>query len=184
MLLLIVAVGLLALSGFLVSEVVSMPERQRRTLVRRAAHYGAARNKPTDRERASLHDRMLVPVSGRIARLMLRLNPRESLDTVQQRLLAAGMHDVSPSGFLAAKAILAGGGLVRRDAADDDLERADRAPAHAGVHGGRLDRAGLDRRAPGDAPAGGRSAGSSPTRSTCSRSASRPASASTARSRS
>jgi len=112
MLFLIVAVGLLALSGFLVSEVVSMPERQRRTLVRRAAHYGAPRNKPTERERASLHERMLVPVSGRIARLMLRLNPRESLDTVQQRLLAAGMHDVSPSGFLAAKAILAGAGLL------------------------------------------------------------------------
>ena len=112
MLFLIVAVGLLALSGFLVSEVVSMPERQRRALVRRAAHYGAVRNKPTERERASLHDRMFVPVTGRLARLMLRLNPRESLDTVQQRLLAAGMHDVSPSGFLAAKAILAGGGFL------------------------------------------------------------------------
>ena len=112
MLFLIVAVGLLALSGFLVSEVVSEPERQRRTLVRRAAHYGAVRAQPTDRDRASLRDRMLVPASGRIARLMLRLNPRESLDTVQQRLLAAGMHDVSPSGFLAAKAILAGAGLV------------------------------------------------------------------------
>ncbi|HVN62171.1 MAG TPA: type II secretion system F family protein [Gaiellaceae bacterium] len=112
MLFLIVAVGLLALSGFLVSEVVSEPERQRRTLVRRAAHYGAVRAQPTDRDRASLRDRMLVPATGRIARLMLRLNPRESLDTVQQRLLAAGMHDVSPSGFLAAKAILAGGGLA------------------------------------------------------------------------
>ena len=112
MLLLILAVGLLALSGFLVSEVVSLPERQRRTLVRRAAHYGAVRAAPTERERANLHERMLVPISGRIARLMLRLNPRESLDSVQQKLLAAGMHDVSPSGFLAAKAILAGGGLV------------------------------------------------------------------------
>ena len=112
MLLLIVAVGLLAFSAYIVSEVVSLPERQRRTLVRRAAHYGAVRAQPTERERATLHERMLVPVSGRIAGWMLRLNPRESLDTVQQRLLAAGMHDVSPSGFLAAKAILAGGGLL------------------------------------------------------------------------
>jgi tight adherence protein C len=112
MLLLIIAVGLLALSGFLVTEVVSLPERHRRALVRRAAHYGAVRPTPTGRERATLQERMLVPVQGRIARLMLRLNPRESLDTVQQKLLAAGMHDVSPSGFLAAKAILAGGGLL------------------------------------------------------------------------
>jgi tight adherence protein C len=112
MLFLIVAVGLLALSVFLVSEVVTLPERQRRALVRRAAHYGAERTAPATRERQSLHERMLVPVSGRIAGLMLRLNPRESLDQVQQRLLAAGMRDVSPSGFLAAKAILAGVGLV------------------------------------------------------------------------
>jgi tight adherence protein C len=112
MLLLIAGVCLLALSAYLVSEVVTLPERQRRALVRRAAHYGAVRVAPSGRERTSLHERMLVPVSGRLASWMLRLNPRESLDTVQQRLLAAGMHDVSPSGFLAAKAILAGVGLL------------------------------------------------------------------------
>ena len=112
MLLLIIAVGLLALSAFLVTEVVALPERQRRALVRRAANYGATSARPRERERATLHERMLVPVSGRLAGLMLRLNRRESLDQVQQRLLAAGMHDVSPSGFLAAKAILAGVGLV------------------------------------------------------------------------
>ncbi len=111
MLLLIAGVCLLALSAYLVSEVVTLPERQRRALVRRAAHYGAVRVAPAGRERTTLHERMLVPVSGRLARMMLRLNPRESLDAVQQKLLAAGMHDVSPSGFLAAKAILAGAGL-------------------------------------------------------------------------
>jgi tight adherence protein C len=112
MLLLIAGVCLLALSAYLVSEVVTLPERQRRALVRRAAHYGAVRVAPAGRERTTLHERMLVPVSGRLARMMLRLNPRESLDAVQQKLLAAGMHDVSPSGFLAAKAILAGAGLL------------------------------------------------------------------------
>ena len=112
MLFLILAAGLLALSVYIVSEVVTQPERQRRSLVKRAAHYGAVRSAPTARDRQSVHDRLLVPVSGRIAGLMLRMNPRESLDKVQQRLLAAGMHDVSPSGFLAAKAILAGAGLA------------------------------------------------------------------------
>jgi tight adherence protein C len=43
---------------------------------------------------------------------MLRLNPRESLEQVQLRLLAAGMPGVSPSGFLAAKGVLAGTGLL------------------------------------------------------------------------
>lgn len=112
MLFLILALGLLAFSVFLVFEVVALPERQRRTLVQRAAHYGAVRSPQGAKERLTLHERLLVPVSARLARLMLRLNPRESLEQVQQRLLAAGMRDVSPSGFLAAKAILAGVGLV------------------------------------------------------------------------
>ena len=55
---------------------------------------------------------MLVPVSGRVASLVLRLNRRESVEHVQQRLLAAGMNTVSPSGYLAAKGLLAGVGGV------------------------------------------------------------------------
>ena len=38
---------------------------------------------------------------------MLRLNRRENLEQVQQRLLAAGLSAVSPSSFLATKALLA-----------------------------------------------------------------------------
>jgi tight adherence protein C len=41
---------------------------------------------------------------------MLRVNRRENVEHVQQRLLAAGLGHVSPSSFLAAKGILAGGG--------------------------------------------------------------------------
>ena len=38
------------------------------------------------------------------------MNRRENLEQVQQRLLAAGLRSVSPSSFLATKAVLAVGG--------------------------------------------------------------------------
>jgi tight adherence protein C len=55
---------------------------------------------------------VLLPATGRLAGLMLRLNRRESLTLVQQRLLAAGMNTVSPSGYLAAKGFLSAVGAL------------------------------------------------------------------------
>src|SRR5436190_11009402 len=110
MLLLIVAATFLAAALFVGAEVATMPERDRRALVRRAARYGTPRLAAQREERLSLRERVLVPLSGRVAGLMLRVNRGESLEKVQQRLLAAGMGGVSPSGFLAVKGVLAGGG--------------------------------------------------------------------------
>jgi tight adherence protein C len=112
MLLLIVAAACLAGSIFAVAQVATLPERERRSLVRRAASYGAVHVSAGREERQSLRERVLVPASARIAGLILRLNRRESLEQVQLRLLAAGMGAVSPSGFLAAKGMLAGAGAV------------------------------------------------------------------------
>jgi tight adherence protein C len=112
MLLLIVASACLAVSLYVATELATLPERERRSLVRRAARYGAVRTAAAREERLSLRERVVVPLSGRIARLMLRLNRHESLEQVQQRLLAAGLPTVSPSGFLAAKGFLAGTGAL------------------------------------------------------------------------
>ncbi len=112
MLLLIVAAACLAGFAYVVAEVVTLPERERRSLVHRAARYGAVRVAAAREERLSLRERLLVPASARLAGLILRLNRHESLEQVQQRLLAAGMGTVSPSGFLAAKGVLAGVGAV------------------------------------------------------------------------
>ena len=110
MLLLIVASACVAGSAYVVAQLTTQPERERRSLVRRAASYGAVRLTATREERLSLRERVLVPASAKIAGLVLRMNRRESLEQVQQRLLAAGMGTVSPSGYLAAKGFLAGGG--------------------------------------------------------------------------
>src|SRR5712691_3416634 len=112
MLLLIVAAACLAAALFVGAEVATMPERDRRALVRRAARYGTPRLAAQREERLSLRERLLVPASGRVAGLMLRLNRHETLEKVQQRLLAAGMAGVSPSAFLSLKGILAGAGAI------------------------------------------------------------------------
>jgi tight adherence protein C len=112
MLLLIIASACLAASAYVVGQMATQPERERRALVRRAATYGAERV-PTGRpERVSLYERVLAPAAARVAGLMLRMNRRENLEKVQHRLLAAGFTSVSPSSFLAAKAFLAGGGAL------------------------------------------------------------------------
>jgi tight adherence protein C len=109
-LLLIIASACIAGSIYVVTQVATAPERERRALVRRAARYGAVRIAAAREDRLSLRERVLVPGSARVAGLVLRLNRRESLEQVQQRLLAAGMSTVTPSGYLAAKGLLAGVG--------------------------------------------------------------------------
>ena len=107
MLLLIIASACFAGSVFVLGQVATLPERERRSLVRRAANYGAVRTAAAREERLSLRERVVVPAASKIARAMLRLNPRENLEHVQQRLLAAGLSAVSANSFLATKALLA-----------------------------------------------------------------------------
>ena len=107
MLILIVASACLAGAALVMTRVATQPERDRRSLVRHAARYGAVRIPSARDDRPSLRERVLIPATARIAGLMLRVNRREGIDQVQQRLLAAGMNTVSPSGFLAGKGFLA-----------------------------------------------------------------------------
>jgi tight adherence protein C len=110
MLLLIIASACFAGSVFVLSQVATLPERERRSLVRRAGNYGALRTAAAREERLSLRERVVVPAASRIAQAMLRLNRRENLEHVQQRLLAAGLSAVAPNSFLATKALLAASG--------------------------------------------------------------------------
>jgi tight adherence protein C len=110
MLILIIASACVAGATYVVGQVATAPERDRRALVRRAAAYGAIRIPDGQEERKSLRERVLVPAAARLAGLMLRVNRRDSVELVQQRLLAAGLGQISPSSFLATKGFLAGGG--------------------------------------------------------------------------
>jgi tight adherence protein C len=113
MLVVVMAGICLALGAYLAAEAATYPVRERRALLRRAARYGSAAQSYVPREeRLPLRERVLVPLSVSVAALVLRLNRHESLERTQLRLMAAGMGGVSPRAFLAAKGLLAAGGLV------------------------------------------------------------------------
>jgi tight adherence protein C len=110
---LFLGIASLGLAVFLVSEVATLPLRQREDSIRRAGRYGESRRRANDRPNAqSFRDRALVPMSTGLARFVLRVNPRATIDSINLKLLSAGMgRTLSPTTYLAAKALLGAGGF-------------------------------------------------------------------------
>jgi tight adherence protein C len=110
----VIFVGLacLAASAYFVGDAVTMPARQRRTSVRRAARYGTFRPAFGNAQRP-FRERVLAPLGERLARWTLKLHPKTTIEGVSARLLAAGLgRTLSPTAFLAFKSGLAIGGVV------------------------------------------------------------------------
>jgi tight adherence protein C len=109
-----IVLGALCLAGaaYLLGDAVTLPARERRTSVRRAATYGKVRTARGDQQ-LPFKERVLVPTGERLARWTLRLHPRTTTDGVSARLLAAGLgRSIAPTTFLALKSALALGGLL------------------------------------------------------------------------
>jgi tight adherence protein C len=112
--LLVIFAGLvcLAASAYFVGDAVTMPARERRTSVRRAARYGSFRPALGQAQRP-FRERVLVPLGERLARWTLKLHPKTTIEGVSTRLLAAGLgRTLSPTAFLAFKSGLAIGGFA------------------------------------------------------------------------
>jgi tight adherence protein C len=110
--LLMLGIGLLALSVYFVAEAATAPARERRTSVRRAANYGRFRISARP-GREKFRDRALVPLKDSLAEWVLRLNPRTTRDAVGLKLLGAGLgRRITPTGFLASKAAFAALGAL------------------------------------------------------------------------
>jgi len=102
------AILMLAAAAYLAGEVVTQPSRDRQRAVKRAAEYGRIRSAAAGLERLRFHERVVVPAAGSLAGIVLRLNPRLTVEATAARLLAAGMgRSVTPTTFLAAKGALA-----------------------------------------------------------------------------
>ena len=108
---LFLAIVCLGTDVYFLTEFVTTPARERRNLLNRAAQYGQMRVMH-GREMPRFRERAFAPIVSKLARLMLKVNPRTSLDSVNAKLAMAGMRRTSPAAFLAAKALLAVGGLV------------------------------------------------------------------------
>jgi tight adherence protein C len=111
---LLLGVASLGLAVFLLGEVATQPARQRAGSIRRAANYGA-RRRPVERgprEAVGFRERALGPFATSLARGVLRLSPRSTIDSINTKLLSAGLgRTVSPTAYLAAKALFAAAGF-------------------------------------------------------------------------
>ena len=109
-----IVLGVLCLAGaaYLVGEAVTVPARERRSSVTRAATYGKSRA-ARGQQQLPFSQRVLAPMGDRLAGWTLKLHPRTTVEGVSTRLLAAGLgRTISPTTFLAFKSALALGGLV------------------------------------------------------------------------
>ena len=104
--LLIIAVATIGLAVYYWAELATSPMRNRRNLVHRAANYGRVRT-VTGKELPRFRERALGPFVSQIGKLMLRVNPRTTTESVAAKMMAAGMRKSSPMNFIAAKGILA-----------------------------------------------------------------------------
>jgi tight adherence protein C len=109
--LLIFAIAAVGGAVFFIAEVASSPMRTRRELVHRAANYGRART-VSGKEMPRFRERALDPFVTKVASLVLRINPRLSVDAVSNKLMAAGMRKTSPMTMIGVKGILGVTGLV------------------------------------------------------------------------
>jgi tight adherence protein C len=110
--LIVFAVLLLGAAAYLFGEAATAPARERQTSVKRAANYGKFRIALGERDQP-FRDRVVGPTKERLARVVLRIHPKTTLEGVRTRLMAAGLgRTVSPTGFLAAKAAVGIGGIL------------------------------------------------------------------------
>jgi tight adherence protein C len=97
----------------LVGEIATYPARQKERSLKRASEYGRAKIRPTDLERLRFRERVLAPAAIRFASIPLKLSPRTTVESVQTKLIAAGLSQrITPQAFLAIKGGALVGGLV------------------------------------------------------------------------
>ena len=108
----VLSVLCLAGAAYLIGEAVTLPARERRSSVNRAATYGKFRA-ALGQQQLPFSQRVLTPLGDRLAGWTLKLHPKTTVEGVSARLLAAGLgRKISPTTFLAFKSALALGGLV------------------------------------------------------------------------
>lgn len=113
MLILLFAGASVALAVLLVTEVATLPSRERLGSIRRAANYGRPKALPGQLEDGTFTERALIPLKTGLARVVLRVTPGANIQTISNKLLNAGVsRTISPTGYLASKALIAFGAFL------------------------------------------------------------------------
>jgi tight adherence protein C len=108
MILLVLALICLGGAAFVVGELVTQPAQERARFFQRIAAYGKHRQPIIRVSEESVKDRLGKPIVEKLARFVLRVNPKTTIDTVSYKLVSAGLsRRITPTGFLASKAVFA-----------------------------------------------------------------------------
>src|SRR5438105_15167094 len=106
MILLVLAIICLGGAAFVLGELITLPAQERNRFFKRVASYGTPQRQVIDVTEESVKTRLGAPLVEKLARLVLRINPKTSIDTVSYKLVSAGLsRKISPTGFLALKAV-------------------------------------------------------------------------------
>src|SRR2546423_7031796 len=102
----ILVLALICLGGavFYAIEIATIPARERRKLIERASKYGQVRKFTFAADTVRFRERVVAPLVSRLARLALRVNPKQTMDGVSRQRMAPGMRNVSPNAFMATRA--------------------------------------------------------------------------------
>jgi tight adherence protein C len=111
--LLFLALMCLGGAAFALAEVATFPARLKERSIRRAAEYGSVKVKPTDLERLKFRERVVLPAAAKLATIPMRLRPGTTVESIQAKLVAAGLAQrLTPQSFLAIKGAATVGGAI------------------------------------------------------------------------
>jgi tight adherence protein C len=106
MILLVLAIICLAGAAYMIGQLITEPAQERERFVKRVATYGQQQEQVIEPNDESLKIRIVNPVIEKFARLILRTNPKTTIDGVAYKLVSAGVsRRISPTTFLALKGI-------------------------------------------------------------------------------
>jgi tight adherence protein C len=93
-------------------EFATYPARLKERSLKRAADYGRVKVRPTDLERLHFRERVLAPAVEKFAAIPMKLNPRTTVESIQAKLVAAGLSQrLTPQTFLGIKGAATVGGV-------------------------------------------------------------------------
>jgi tight adherence protein C len=111
MLLLLLGLMMFGIAIYVFAEAATATARQRTVAINRATRYGEHSREGS--AELKFRERVLAPGVARLARISLKLNPRMTVQSVEAKLLSAGLaRKVTPTAFLATKAALGVAGLA------------------------------------------------------------------------
>ena len=107
MILIILAIGMFGAATFMLLTGLTVRQREVAVTLRKAKRYGMQSQREVETRR-SVNDRLVGPLTAKVAAVTLRVLPRTDQNVVANRLVAAGLaRSMSPQMYLALK-----GGLV------------------------------------------------------------------------